>query len=55
MRYGKYLIVSLGGFIITELLVNYLHNGIGVNKAKLVAVVVVFFWNYGLSKVWAFK
>ena len=26
-----------------------------VNEAKLAAVVVVFFWNYTLSKLWAFK
>jgi putative flippase GtrA len=54
-RYIKYLVVSIGGFIITEFIVNYLHGSFGLNKAKLVAVVLVFFWNYGLSKVWAFK
>lgn len=55
--YIRYLLVSLGGLIITELILDFLHLqlGVGVTAAKLVAVGLVFFWNYGLSKVWVFK
>jgi hypothetical protein len=28
---------------------------VSLNEAKLVAVAIVFFWNYSLSKLWAFK
>lgn len=54
----KYALVSLGGLGITELLVHGLaiwHPLLSVFEAKLVAVVVVFFWNYILSRLWAFK
>ena len=58
-RYLKYAAVAVVGFIFTELIVNGLAgpnaSHFHVNEAKLVAVVVVFFWNYGMSKVWAFK
>jgi putative flippase GtrA len=55
-RYVKYFVVSVGGLVITELLLDLFHVrlGLGPNTAKLIAVVVVFFWNYGLSKFWAF-
>jgi putative flippase GtrA len=54
--YVKYFLVSLGGLGITELLLHLFHVewGLGANVAKLIAVVVVFFWNYGLSKYWVF-
>jgi len=54
-RYTKYLGVSAGGLLWTELIVHLLRGHLGLNGSKLVAVVIVFFWNYGLSKVWAFK
>jgi putative flippase GtrA len=56
-RYVKYFLVSLGGLLITEMLLHELHLvlGMGQNPAKLVAVVVVFVWNYLLSKFWAFN
>ncbi len=56
-RYVKYFLVSLGGLGITELLLELLHvqAGLGTNLAKLIAVVIVFFWNYVLSKFWVFQ
>lgn len=58
-RYLKYAAVAVVGFIITELIVNGIAGSnasrLHINEAKLAAVVIVFFWNYGMSKVWAFK
>ena len=56
-RAVKYLLISLGGLLITEAILHFLHvvAGLGPNVAKLGAVFVVFFWNYFLSKIWAFK
>lgn len=53
--YGKFLLVTFIGLLITEGIVHLLEPGMSFNKAKLVAVVVVFFWNYAFSKLWAFK
>jgi len=57
-RYFKYFITSLGGFLWTELIINQLieqaHMS-SLNEAKLIAAFVVLFWNYTLSKLWAFK
>lgn len=57
-RYGKYAVVSGIGLLLTELIIHLLHVDwahLSALKAKLVAVVLVFFWNYGMSKLWAFK
>lgn len=57
-RYFKYVVVSLAGLLWTELIVDWLHVRSGrfsAMGAKLVAVVLVFFWNYLLSRKWAFK
>ena len=56
-RYIKYFIVSLGGLLLTELFLDIFHVRIGwsENVAKAIAVVIVFFWNYGLSKWWVFN
>jgi putative flippase GtrA len=57
-RYVKYGLISLGGLLLTELIVHILYVDLAVTtplKAKLVAVVLVFFWNYTWSKLWAFK
>ena len=54
----KYSIVSLGGLLITEGIVLGLSGHSHVLspfEAKLVAVGIVFFWNYVLSRRWAFK
>lgn len=57
-RYAKYALISIGGLLLTELIIHLLHIDFAVTtafKAKLVAVAVVFFWNYGWSRFWAFK
>ena len=57
-RYAKYGIISLGALILTEIIVHLLFvtwTLMGALSAKLVAVVLVFFWNYTWSKLWAFK
>ena len=54
----KYTLISLGGLAITELVVNLLsvwHPILGALHAKAVAVFIVFFWNYFLSRFWAFR
>jgi putative flippase GtrA len=56
--YFKFFVVVFTGLLITELIVHlltYMNPAMNFNVAKLVAVVVVFFWNYGFSKIWAFK
>jgi len=55
--YVKYLTTSLIGLVLTEIILRIMHGELGLsqNGAKLIAVVVVFFWNYGVSKYWAFK
>lgn len=57
-RYLKYGLISVGGLLLTELIIHLLHvdfSLMGALAAKLVAVGIVFFWNYGWSKRWAFK
>jgi putative flippase GtrA len=57
-RYLKYGLISLGGLMLTQIIVHLLHVDfvlLTAFKAKLVAVGIVFFWNYGWSRFWAFK
>jgi putative flippase GtrA len=57
-RYAKYALVAFGGLLLTELVIDLLHVRyfhIDLILSKLVAVALVFCWNYGLSKVWAFS
>jgi len=56
-RYIKYFTVSIGGLIITELVLRLFHGELNwsANEAKLTAVVIVFCWNYLLSSRWAFR
>lgn len=56
-RFGKYVFVSLIGLLLTELIIHAIHvrSDMSVNLAKLIAVGIVFFWNYGWSKIWTFK
>lgn len=58
VRYQRYFLISFGGLLLTEAIMHTLHvrfKLMSLNKAKLVAVVIVFFWNYGLSKIWVFN
>ena len=56
-RYVKYGLISAGGLGITNLIIDELkdRHSWTLFAAKLVAVFVVFFWNYTWSKLWAFK
>lgn len=56
-RYVKYFFITFVGLCITELIIYAIHNKIGyrLNIAKLVAVILVFSWNYTGSRIWAFK
>lgn len=57
IQYSKYLIITAIGLGFTEIIVNYLTHSHSLEwlQAKLIAVVIVFFWNYFGSKIWAFK
>lgn len=56
-QYSKFLIVSIGGLIIAQLIfvlgVHYLK--ISDIITKLAAVVIVTFWNFALNKWWTFR
>lgn len=57
-RYLQYLFTSFIGLLLTEYIVDELatrHGWTTTLEAKLVAVVVVFFWNYSASRFWTFK
>lgn len=56
-RIAKYFLISLGGLLWTEYIIFLLTSKEHLNllPAKLVAILLVFFWNYLLSKIWAFK
>lgn len=55
---SKYFLVSLGGFCLRIGIVDRLSEATHLTSFKvatLIAIVVVFCWNYTLSKIWAFK
>jgi putative flippase GtrA len=57
-RYIKYGLASFAGLMLTEFIIHILYQELGLTGplgAKLVAVGVVFFWNYSLSRFWAFR
>ncbi|MEI6499362.1 MAG: GtrA family protein [bacterium] len=56
-KFTKFAIIGLVGFALTELIVLGLAHLLDVDKniAKLIAVVIVFFWNYFANKHWTFK
>lgn len=57
-RYLKYGLISVGGLLITEFIIHLFYKDwelMGPLGAKLLAVAIVFFWNYTWSKFWAFK
>lgn len=55
--YFKSAFVGFGGLLLTEIIMWALNVRLGLyyNFAKLIAVAVVFFWNYGLSHQWAYR
>jgi len=56
-KFSQFAVVSLVGLGLTELIVLTFANSYQLDKnvAKLIAVVVVFFWNYFGNKLWTFK
>ncbi len=55
--FSQFTIISLVGLGLTELIVLGFTNSGDLNKniAKLIAVIIVFFWNYFGNKIWTFK
>ena len=53
----KYVVVAAFGLLWTELIMHYLSvsNSWDANLSKLVAVFIVFFWNFFINRVWTFK
>jgi putative flippase GtrA len=56
-NYVQYFVTSGFGLLITLGIIHYLYDlqGWRINFAKLVAVGVVFVWNYSWSRFWIFK
>lgn len=53
----KYVVVAAFGLLWTELIMHYLsvNNSWNTNLSKLVAVFIVFFWNFFINRIWTFK
>ncbi|MCX6343785.1 MAG: GtrA family protein [Armatimonadetes bacterium] len=53
----QFAIVSAVGFTLTELIVLMLvhKHGFGKIIAKLIAIPIVFFWNFSANKLWTFR
>lgn len=56
-KFSQFAIISLVGLGLTELIVISFTNKMGMDKniSKLIAVGVVFFWNYFGNKFWTFQ
>lgn len=60
-QFRKFLVLSLSGLVLTTLLVAGIshalpfHENTSLKIAKVIAVVVVAFWNFGGQRLWAFK
>ena len=56
-KFGQFALVTGVGLALTLCIVLSLtHNyGLGKNKAKLAAVCLVFFWNFGANRLWTFR
>ena len=56
-KFSQFAIISLVGLGLTEVIVLYFANSLGLDKniAKLIAVIIVFFWNYFGNKFWTFQ
>ncbi|MDO8649982.1 MAG: GtrA family protein, partial [Candidatus Berkelbacteria bacterium] len=53
----KYAIIAAIGLAITEAIIHFLvaEKGLYYNLAKVVAIVIVFFWNFFGNRYWTFK
>jgi putative flippase GtrA len=56
-RYSKYFLASFIGLLLTEIIMDSAHfrGNLGLNESKAIAVAIVFFWNYSLSRFWTFR
>lgn len=59
---GQFFAVSVGGYIINQVLFLSLDRwvfagwgSLGYNVAKIIAIVVVLFWNFGMNRVWTYR
>jgi len=51
----RYFLMNLGSLVFTDLIVTGLaNNGLNYNIAKVVSVIIVFVWNYTMSKRWVY-
>lgn len=57
VKFGQFAVISLVGLGLTELIVLNLSARASLDEtlAKLIAVVIVFFWNYFGNKFWTFR
>ena len=52
---GKFIVVNIFSLIFTNVIVVGIASfGVNPNEAKIVAVFVIFFWNYLMNKYWVF-
>lgn len=54
---AKYGLISTVGLIITEIIIHLLavENGYNFNVAKIIAIGIVFFWNFFANRAWTFR
>ena len=54
---GKYVVIAAFALLWTELIMHYLStvNSWNANLSKLVAVFIVFFWNFFVNRLWTFR
>ncbi len=54
---SKYTVVAAVGLAITEGIIHLLavENGLYYNLAKVIAIVIVFFWNFFGNRYWTFR
>lgn len=53
----KYVIVAAIGLAITEAIIHFLsiENDLNYNLAKVIAIMIVFFWNFFGNRYWTFR
>ncbi|MGV3525932.1 MAG: GtrA family protein [Candidatus Sericytochromatia bacterium] len=56
-QFFRFLLVSVGGFLLTQLLMWVLVTLLGVwyLLAKAITSVLILVWNFGLNKMWTFR
>ncbi len=54
-QFGQFLTVSLVGLALNDSLVGVLHEPMGYVAAKVLATVVILFWNFLANRYWTFR